>query len=128
MDLIDNSALEVLREQIGEANARTAIRQFVIESADLVEQLVRYKGDLATRKRAAHTLKSAAATFGMSNLQFIASEIEQAIDAVDRGRIAVLTLELEELSEELLAELRVRYVVDEAKCANSGLMLATEGE
>ena len=107
---INKQVLSQLRAQVGDSTARSIVRQFIIESTELITQIVNYNSERDARKLAAHTLKSTAATFGLNKMHSVAEEIEQAFEANDSRRIAILTQDLQRRSRLMFKELQDQFV------------------
>jgi len=77
-DVLDTSALEQLRATLGDAGAGELRDTFLAEAPKLISTLrqAAERGDADQLKRAAHTLKSNAATFGATSLAELARTLE----------------------------------------------------
>jgi HPt (histidine-containing phosphotransfer) domain-containing protein len=109
---LDLAVLAQLREAVGESTTAGMAETFLAEGPALVATLRRSveEGDAAELRRAAHTLKSNAATFGGAALAALCQELERmgetgaadgAADLVSRAEA-----EHERVRSELEAELR----------------------
>jgi HPt (histidine-containing phosphotransfer) domain-containing protein len=76
-DVIDFDVLDEIRELM-EENYSDLVRRFLIDTADLLEQLAQSleQGNAALVHRAAHTLKSSAAALGAVGLSHCARQLE----------------------------------------------------
>jgi len=108
--LLDLAALAGLERDAGAAAAVSLLRSFVSETRERLRRMrraadLRAHSDLA---REAHSLKSAAHTFGAQALGGLAASLEAAAAARRDGEIAELISRLGGLGESTLAELEAQ--------------------
>jgi HPt (histidine-containing phosphotransfer) domain-containing protein len=84
---IDRTALERLRQTLGEGATRELISTFLSEAPKLLGSIrsAVEAGDLDSLRLAAHTLKSNAATFGAMSLSETARALERVADEPSTG-------------------------------------------
>jgi hypothetical protein len=90
--VFDPARIRVLMTEIGAAPARDLVEIFL---ADAEQRLATMRelagsGDAKTLGRAAHSLKSSAATFGLDRLAALAREIESVAATAPAARLAAL--------------------------------------
>lgn len=89
-DAFDPTMIELLVNDIGESAARDILRLFFRDSAEKLDML-RKASDGCTSKtvqRHAHSLKSAAAAFGFTNLSALAQTLEAEAHGLSLAEIA----------------------------------------
>jgi HPt (histidine-containing phosphotransfer) domain-containing protein len=90
-DAFDPTMIELLVNDIGENAAREVLQLFFRDSAEKLDMLSK-AGDGCTSKiaqRHAHSLKSAAATFGFKNLSALAQTLEAEAHGLSLAEIAL---------------------------------------
>jgi CheY-like chemotaxis protein len=89
---LDPSALEELRATVGEASTSELVTEFLAEAPRLLAVLdaARRHDDRDELRRAAHTLKSNAATFGATRLAELSRELEAISEAAVADGIRAL--------------------------------------
>ncbi|HEX4733662.1 MAG TPA: Hpt domain-containing protein [Thermoleophilaceae bacterium] len=89
---MDIAAIDVLRKTVGDDSAFLAeiTASFLEDSGAQLEQLraAAEGDDAATTRRAAHTLKSNAATFGLTEVEALCRELEQRASEGDMAGAA----------------------------------------
>jgi HPt (histidine-containing phosphotransfer) domain-containing protein len=109
---LDAAILQQLRETLGESTTAEIVETFLGEGPELVATMRRSveQVDADALRRAAHTLKSNAATFGGAALAALCDELERIGEAgaVDGAAdlVARAEAEYERVRTELQAELR----------------------
>ena len=97
--VVDESALEGLRATLGDSATQELLETFLTEAPKLVSslRLALERGDADELRRAAHTLKSNAATFGATALFELSRELEVLAEAksLERARGLVARAEAE---------------------------------
>jgi histidine phosphotransfer protein HptB len=108
---VNEMDIELLRQSLGE-DADRIIDLFLQETADRLQRM-RALGERAARgtlAREAHSLKSAAATFGCPTLSALALSLEEEARSIDAtalpGRLAALTDAYERAHAALVSRLR----------------------
>ncbi|MFZ5869896.1 MAG: Hpt domain-containing protein, partial [Actinomycetota bacterium] len=94
MSAVDVTALERLTELSGDREfVRSLLTEFRTEAASLVAQL--RQDDSDTVRRNAHSLKSAAASVGLTRLSAAAAELERAASGADGGQLVARVADVE---------------------------------
>jgi CheY-like chemotaxis protein len=110
---IDAPVLTRLRDSLGEAATAEVIETFLAEGPQLVSALREAveRGDSAELRRAAHTLKSNAATFGASALAELCRELEEVGEAGKVAGAAHLVARAEAEHERVRSDLKAKAVI-----------------
>jgi CheY-like chemotaxis protein len=97
-DPIDRTALERLRQTLGDAGTRELIGTFLSEAPKLLASIrsAVEAGDLESLRLAAHTLKSNAAMFGAKSLSETARGLERVADERSAGGADALATQAEQ--------------------------------
>jgi len=90
-NLIDPTAFETLAESVGTDFARELVTTFLSDAANMFTDLTTAlaEGDAGAYRRAAHSIKSNAQTFGAGPLARAARDIEIS-EAFDAGAVSAL--------------------------------------
>jgi PAS domain S-box-containing protein len=110
---IDAPVLTRLRDSLGEAATVEVIETFLAEGPQLVSALREAveRGDSAELRRAAHTLKSNAATFGASALAELCRKLEEVGEAGTVAGAAHLVARTEAEHERVRSDLKAKAVI-----------------
>ncbi len=106
-EVLDPRALARLKEWGGDKLLRELVRIFLDNSPLRVGQMRKAVdgGDIKDAERAAHSLKSSAATLGAEGLRSLASDVERAASIADLDATRDKLRELETVWERVVAAL-----------------------
>ena len=109
--LVDESALQSLREDLSDDLLPRMISAFVLEVSRRVPQIQRALAATNTiaAGEEAHALKGGAATFGARRLQALAERLERAATVGDIPKLMELNRDLAPLAERTIAEFKQRF-------------------
>lgn len=125
---LDESVIGVLETQLGKEMVGELVGVFLAASRTLIDQLTAAQraGDIQAWGAAAHSLKSAAGSLGLSRVYRAALAVEEACRAGAADRAGAATAELPEDLAEGWRLLRLRYPADNAAISPGGTAAGRE--